>query len=215
MACPLLLGHRGSRAPKLAPENTFAAFDLALEHGCDGFEFDVRLTGCRRALVCHGPRIGGVTVSRAGCHQLRDVPQLEEVLAGYGQRVFLDIELKVRGLEPKLLAALRQDPPAKDYVVSSFLPDVVLEIVARGATPVGIICEKPQQLARWPKLPVQYVIAHHSLVKRRLVEEIHDVGRKIVVWTVNDARSMRRLAEWGVDAIISDNTGLLVKTLKA
>ena len=39
------------------PENTFASFDLALEHGCDGFEFDVRLTGCGRAVVCHDPKV--------------------------------------------------------------------------------------------------------------------------------------------------------------
>ena len=36
----LLLGHRGAR--QYATENSFDAFDVALEHGCDGFEFDVR-----------------------------------------------------------------------------------------------------------------------------------------------------------------------------
>ncbi len=39
---PLLLGHRGAKS--YAPENTIEAFELALQHGCDGFEFDVRLT---------------------------------------------------------------------------------------------------------------------------------------------------------------------------
>jgi len=215
MATPLLLGHRGLRMPRLAPENTFAAFDLAIEHGCDGFEFDVRLSGCGRALVCHHPRVGNVTVSRADSQQLLDVPQLGAVLSRYGQRVFLDIELKVDGLETELIAALREHPPARDYVVSSFIPDVILEVVARSAKiPVGIICEKSSQLARWSKLPVEYVIAHHSLVKPKLVEEIHQAGRKIIVWTVNDARSMQRLADLEVDAIVSDNTQLLVSTLK-
>jgi hypothetical protein len=45
---PLLLGHRGAR--RAAPENTLAAFDLALQHGCDGFEFDVRRTLDGRSL---------------------------------------------------------------------------------------------------------------------------------------------------------------------
>jgi len=117
---PLLLGHRGARAFTSVPENSFASFDLALQHGCDGFEFDVRLTGCGRALVCHNPKIRGVTVSRAQANQLRDLPQLEKVIEQYGNRVFLDIELKVRGLEPKLLAALRNYRPQRDHVVSSF-----------------------------------------------------------------------------------------------
>lgn len=38
---PLIIGHRGASA--YAPENTFASFDLAIEEGADGIEFDVRL----------------------------------------------------------------------------------------------------------------------------------------------------------------------------
>ena len=53
---PLLLGHRGARLPNL-PENTFAAFDFCLAAGCDGFEFDVRLTADSRLIVCHGSKL--------------------------------------------------------------------------------------------------------------------------------------------------------------
>ena len=38
-------------------------------------------------------------------------------------------------------------------------------------------------------------------------------GKKIIVWTVNDAAAMQQFAEWGVDGIISDETKLLVQTL--
>src|SRR5436190_20204037 len=104
---PLLLGHRGARAFTSIPENSFASFDLAIEQGCDGFEIDVRLTGCGRALVCHNPKIGSGTASRAPANQLRDLRQLAEVIERYGNRVSLDIELKARGLERKVLAASR------------------------------------------------------------------------------------------------------------
>jgi glycerophosphoryl diester phosphodiesterase len=204
---PLLLGHRGARATRSTPENTFASFDLAIEHGCDGFEFDVRLTRTGCAVVCHDPRVGRVAVSRAACRQLPDLPRLEAVLARYGQRVFLDIELKVKGLESVVLAALRKHPPARDYVVSSFLPDVLLELSVRSAQlPLGLICDTRSQLSRWDRLPVEYLIAHQSLVKSALVEQVHAAGRKLIVWTVNQPASMRRLAEWGADAIISDRT---------
>jgi glycerophosphoryl diester phosphodiesterase len=42
---------------------------------------------------------------------------------------------------------------------------------------------------------------------------VHCAARKIFVWTVNDKASMLRLADWGVDAILSDKPQLLGKTL--
>jgi glycerophosphoryl diester phosphodiesterase len=212
---PLLLGHRGARASKGIPENTRASFDLALKHGCDGFEFDVRLTACGSAVVCHDPKVGKIAVARAQAKRLPQLPKLTDVLQGYGQRAFLDIELKVKDLESKVLAALSTYPPAQDYVVSSFIPEVVMDLEARSSTVnIGIICETAAQLARWHELPVDCVIPRQSLVDRFLIQEIHRAGRRIFVWTVNDPEAMLRLAAWGVDGIISDDTELLVCTLR-
>jgi glycerophosphoryl diester phosphodiesterase len=212
---PILLGHRGARAVRSVPENTIVSFDLALEHGCDGVELDLRLTSCGCALVCHNPKVGKIIVARATSRQLLHLPRLEDVLRHYGHRIFLDIELKVRGLESQVLAALREWQIHENCVVSSFLPEVVMEMRARSATvPTGIICEKPSQLIRWRELPVQYVIVHSSLLSKRLIHLIHDAGKKVFAWTVNDEKLMVRLANWEVDGIISDETKLLVKTLR-
>jgi glycerophosphoryl diester phosphodiesterase len=211
---PLLLGHRGARGSPGVPENTFASFDLALEHGCAGFEFDVRLSACGSALICHDPTVGNLTVARTLDDQLPQLPRLNDVVRRYGPRAFLNIELKVRDLESLVLSTLHDYPPSRGYVVSSFIPEVVMNLEARSASvAIGIICEKRAQLARWPKLPVDYVIAHHSLVDGRLVSDVQAAGLKIFVWTVNNAESMLRLADWGVDGIISDETELLVRTL--
>jgi glycerophosphoryl diester phosphodiesterase len=210
---PLLLGHRGARGSASIPENTFASFDLALEHGCGGFEFDVRLTGSGRAVVCHDPRVDGVNVSHATTDQLLNLPLLDDVLERYGRRAFLDIELKVSGLESKILNSLREYRMEEDYVVSSFLPGVVMELKARSAKiQAGIICDKRGQLACWRESNVEYVIPHYSLVAPKLLLEVHDAGGKILTWTVNDREAMLRLADWGVDGIISDDTELLVQT---
>ena len=89
-----------------------------------------------------------------------------------------------------------------------------MEMEARSAwVSIGIICESPAQLARWPELPVDYVIAHHSLVNKELVQKVQQARLKILVWTVNDREAMRRFARLGVDGIISDDTRLLVRTL--
>ena len=210
---PLLLGHRGAR--RYAPENTLPAFDLALEHGCDGFEFDVRLTSDGRAIICHDPNLGSIEVAR---HTYTEIypragnpPCLEHVLARFASRAFLDIELKVAGLEDAVFTCLQESPARRGYVVSSFFPDVVQAIAGRGLV-TGFICDKRRELARWTSLPGEYVIPHYKLIDRPLIEDIHAGGRKVFTWTVNDERQMRRLAEWGVDGIISDDTALLVRT---
>src|SRR5215471_5790186 len=107
-ARPLLLGHRGARATKTIPENTIASFDLALRHGCDGFEFDVRLTAEGECLICHDPAIRGVEVAEAKKNDFPEQPTLEEVLDRYAGKAFLDIELKVAGLEDRAVNLLWQ-----------------------------------------------------------------------------------------------------------
>jgi glycerophosphoryl diester phosphodiesterase len=212
---PLLLGHRGARASASVAENTFASFDLALRHGCDGFEFDVRLAGDGSAVVCHDSRVGQVTVARAKSGQLAQLPRLDELVRDYGARAFLDIELKVEDLESKVLETLHRYPPEVGYVVSSFIPDVVMNLKARSAAvSIGIICETTDELARWSNLPVDFVIVHYALVEEELVQRVQGAGLKILAWTVNDPQAMLRFAGWRVDGIISDETELLVRTLR-
>jgi glycerophosphoryl diester phosphodiesterase len=194
------------------PENSIASFDLALQHGCDGFEFDVRMTADAQAVICHDPRIGSHDVARSRRDELTDLCCLEDVLARYRHK-FLDIELKVPGLDDLVLAALQKHSVEK-YVVSSFLPEVLTSLAARNAAiPLGFICDRDHESGRWRQLPVQYVIPHFKLVEQELVRDVHAAGKKILTWTVNDRERMQRLAEWGVDGIISDDTELLVKTL--
>jgi glycerophosphoryl diester phosphodiesterase len=51
-------------------------------------------------------------------------------------------------------------------------------------------------------------------VNELLVKDVQRAGLRIFVWTVNDPQAMRRLAAWGVDGIISDETELMVGTLR-
>jgi glycerophosphoryl diester phosphodiesterase len=211
---PLLLGHRGARAQKSIPENTLASFDQALADGCDGFEFDVRLTADGKPVVCHDPQTGGIEIARASAEQLSALPQLQDVLARYQDRAFLDIELKVSGLEKIAVALLQKHPPRRGVVVSSFLPEVLRTVHSHDSNvPLGLICETEAELRRWSELSIEYVIPHYRLVDEALLRQLRDAGRKILVWTVNAPAEMRHLAEAGVDGIISDNTSLLFQTL--
>jgi glycerophosphoryl diester phosphodiesterase len=212
MSRPLLLGHRGARATRAIPENTLASFDLALAHGCDGFEFDVRRTADGRALICHDPQMHDVEIAHAGPGDLAELPDLDQVLARYHASAFLDIELKVTGLEHALLQSLRSHPPQRGYVVSSFLPEVLLILrKLDDHLPLGLLCETPPQLATWPRLPAEYVLPHYTLMDVDVCEALRKDGRKVITWTVNRMASMQDFRKMGVDGIISDDTEMLAK----
>ena len=217
MTRPLLLGHRGARACKEIPENTLVSFDRALADGCDGFEFDVRLTADGEAVISHDAicpdaKFGKLQIARSPANKLTSLPRLEEVLARYRQ-AFLDIELKVLGLEHLVIKQLKKLRP-ECFVISSFLPAVLKTLSAlESGLPLGLICETKAQLQRWPKLPVRFVIPHYKLVRRSLIRELHRANKKVLVWTVNRSRAMQQFSDWEVDGIISDDTELLSKTL--
>jgi glycerophosphoryl diester phosphodiesterase len=212
---PLLLGHRGARAVLSIPENTLASFDRALADGCDGFEFDVRLTVDLEAVISHDAKVGRDKIERATAKEVSQLPRLRDVLQRYRDS-FLDIELKVKGLERTIVDLFLRLKPRKGCVVSSFLPGALKSLHAEDATvPLGLICETKTQLRLWNELPIHYVIPHHELVDAELIRKVKGAGKKVMVWTVNDAIAMQQFAEWGVDGIISDDTKLLVQTLAA
>ena len=234
---PLLLGHRGARGA--APENTYFAFNMALEAGCDGFELDVRLSSDGRGVVCHDPLLHGLEIARSNYCELlaagaakaeqvssdgpRELPCLEDVLARYAARAFLDIELKTEGLEEMTLNLLGSLPVKRGVVISSFLPQVLRKLAqldraipraeaapdGAGDLSLGLIFATREAMRSWEQLPLSHLMPRHHLLERSLLDEFHAAGKQVFAWTVNRERRMRTLAEWGVDGLICDSPELL------
>ncbi len=213
---PLLLGHRGTTI--YAPENTFAAFDRALADGCDGIEFDVRVTSDSHAIICHDPSYAHREISESTLGSLIGVgarfPSVSEVIRAYAPRCFLYIELKAAGAERELISVLKKCSPIHGYVVASFHPEVLLGLYELAPeTVLGLICATKRQLQHWPDLPVGHVLLKHSLATAAHVSALHAAGKRVFVWTVNKEKHMRAFAQLGVDGILSDDTSLLARTL--
>jgi glycerophosphoryl diester phosphodiesterase len=210
---PLLLGHRGARASRDIAENTLPSFELCLRHGCDGFEFDVRRSADGQAVICHDPVFRGMVIAKTPATAL-GLLTLGEVLRSFGRRAFLDIEVKVAGLEQEIIALLTEYSPQKGYVVSSFKPEVLTAL--HGFDPTirsGFICERRDELGRWRELPGAWVILHSRLADQVLIKQMQAAGKKVMVWTVNRQDQMRRFAKLGMDAIISDRTEVAAQVL--
>lgn len=121
---PAIFAHRG--ASLCAPENTLAAFNLALHQGADGIELDAKLTSDGHVVVIHDQtvdrttqghgKVGELTLSQirkldAGsffdiAFKGEPVPTLEEVFKAVGQLAFINIELTN-------YASIRDDLPEK------------------------------------------------------------------------------------------------------
>ena len=108
---PIIFAHRGASA--YAPENTLAAFELALTQKADAIELDVKLSADGQPIVIHDPLVDRTT----GIHgRVRDlplrelraldaggffsegfhgekIPTLEEVFDAVGKRTFINVEL--------------------------------------------------------------------------------------------------------------------------
>ncbi len=109
---PVIFAHRGASAH--APENTIAAFELALAQNADAIELDVKLTADGHVVVIHDSTVDRTTGSRGrvkdlSLAQLRSldagsffsekyrgekIPTLEEVLEAVGKRTIINVELK-------------------------------------------------------------------------------------------------------------------------
>ena len=140
---------------------------------------------------------------------------LEDVLAKYAERAFLDIELKIDGLEEATIELLAGFPAKRGAVVSSFLPEVPRRLAALDAKlPLGFIFDNREAMRQWELLPVSHLMPRHDLLDRWLVNEFHAAGKQVFAWTVNRERRMRSLTEMGVDALISDDPQLLARFRK-
>jgi glycerophosphoryl diester phosphodiesterase len=219
----LLLGHRGCRGD--FTENTFAAFDHAIESGCDGFELDVRLTADAVPVIWHDARLRGRFISRQLFSTLRqrcliahrlprrpviELCQLEDVLARYSHVAWIDIEIKVRGLEAQVAALLQRYRPTRGFVVSSFRRPVLDVLHGLDPTlPLALIFDRMPRPKLWRDLPIQYVKPAARLVTATRVRQFHAEGKKVLTWTVNHPAAMRRLIDAGVDGMIGDDPTML------
>jgi len=55
---------------------------------------------------------------------------------------------------------------------------------------------------------------YYREIELRDVEEAHRLGIKVIPWTVNDQRIMKKLIGWGVDGLITDTPDLLLEVLE-
>lgn len=211
----LIIAHRGATSP--ARENTLEAFQKAIDLGADMIEFDVRRTKDLRHVVHHDPGISGVPLNQMTLRQARDraraagfhVPEIGEALELARGRIGLDIELKEEGYERELVLFVADVLRTEDFIVSSFRAGSVERArQSRAGIRTGFIFDDAGALTRAIlRGDTEWLIPAETLAHGQLLDRMREAGKKVAVWTVNDADRMRRfLDDDRIDGIITDRT---------
>jgi len=187
--------------------------------GCDGLEFDVRVSRDGVA-VCnhdetltrvHGIRRRVASLTAAELERL-GVPTLAAALAAIPRRAILDVELKGdpgRGAFEALLAG--RGPGLERAVISSFEPATLARFAGWAPTwPrwLNVLDASPGTIASAVELECSGISVEWHALDRRTVARIRAAGLDVAAWTVRRRATYRRLAREDILAICVEAAAL-------
>jgi glycerophosphoryl diester phosphodiesterase len=231
---PLLIAHRGASAD--APENTIAAFELALEQGCDGLELDVHLSADEHPVVIHDFTLERTTdgagpvsalrvrdLKRLDAGGWRDrrfegqrIQTLQEVLERFRDRTRFWLDLKggsalYPGIGERVVSTIEIYDVVDRVVVQSFDPAALAGVrsLNREIRIGALAAREPLDRTLLRPGAVDAISPAMAMCSEGLVGEVRGAGLDCYVWTVNEPAQVDRLVGWGVSGIITDRPGAL------
>jgi glycerophosphoryl diester phosphodiesterase len=223
-ARPLVIAHRGASHER--PENTFCAYERAVELRADMIEIDLHRTRDGDVVISHDAELAGLggkgEIADATLTEVRSldagegqrVPTLDEVLDGFGAHIPFNLELKqgtrgaYPGLEAIAVAAVRARSLVEVTLFSSFYDPVLARLRAEAPEArIALLLSRrypvnPFERAR--VLGAEAINPEDFLVTPELVAEAHDAGLSVYPFTVDDEARMRELLSWGVDGLFTN-----------
>lgn len=209
------IGHGGASA--LAPANTLASFDAAVDVGIDMLEFDVR--------AHRGELVLAHTVVDA---RRRACVRLSRALAHLSTRRFSDVginlDVKHVGCERALLDTLQHAGLLDRALVSSQVAGVLDRIRAcepRVMTGISVGGRVSRLSRRWHDWRSQVLaglaagrwdalMAQHRLIDAGLLDDVGERAGRLYAWTVNERETIRSLHALGVHGITTADPRLFV-----
>jgi glycerophosphoryl diester phosphodiesterase len=224
-----ILGHRGASAE--LKENTLEAFMRASELGADGVELDVRRTADGAMVVHHDATLfdGRAIVELEEFGLPLYIPNLRAALEACGP-MFVNIEIKNvpidRDWDPEesvaagVVALVEEMDIADRVIVSSFGMGAIDAVRARNPEiPTAWLTIPNYDQLRALDTALEHghraLHPHFTVVTGELVDAAHANGLELNTWTVDEPAEMQRLADLGVDALVTNDVAVAVKTLRA
>ena len=231
---PLVFAHRGGMS--LGPENTLPTFDAGMKAGADGLELDVHLSADGVVVVHHDATLDRTTrgtgpiAARTAAELSRlGVPTLREVLRRHPEaRVIVEMKQNQPALAEAVVAEVKAADAVDRVCGAGYGAAAVLTV--RRALPEMATSAHQEEVRRalrrtwmcwplkncaWQGYQVPECAGRLRVVSPRFVKYAHLAGLGVQVWTVDEEADMRRLLDWGVDALISNCPALAVRVRDA
>ena len=209
--------HRGDSGAY--PENTMPAFKSALVLGVDWIELDVLRTKDGQLVVIHdvtteavGDRV--VNVNEENYTDLQEI----DVAFRFRERKKLTLNESPKETMPLLYDVLRLMRKQYKTRVSIQPKDECTE--------QAVAMVKALKMEAWVGFNASFdvdkdiaialdrgfesLVIHVDGVTQETIDKIHAAGLEVGAWTVNDAATMQRLLDMGVDRIYTDEPGRLL-----
>lgn len=230
-----VMAHRG--ASKEAPENTMAAFQKAIDEMADYIELDVQLTGSGEVIVMHDSNAYRTTGVDADIVEMtyrdirkldagswfseeyagENVPLLKDVLELAQGKIKLNIELKPSDngelLAKSTVRLIEKYNMVNDCVITSFSNSALQAVKSYNQDiKVGYILSAAYG-DFYGMEHVDFFSVNAAFLSKRTIDAIHNSGKQVYAWTVNNKESIKNLTNKGVDGIITDNPVLARETI--
>jgi glycerophosphoryl diester phosphodiesterase len=222
---PIAFAHRG--ASGYLPENTVAAFQLALQQGAGGIESDVWPSRDGVPVLVHDRLLGTAghrrSVTKMSAAELADhaIPSLEDLYAACGIEFELSLDIESLDVTTALLDVADAAGATRRLWACHEDPGLLLGLRARSAD-VRLVCSTKLEPGGLDVLLSQLVDAGVNALNLRwsswneaMVAAVHAAGLLAFGWDAHQSRRVARLLELGVDAIYSDFPDRLVDDIRA
>ncbi|MBQ8987988.1 MAG: glycerophosphoryl diester phosphodiesterase membrane domain-containing protein [Lachnospiraceae bacterium] len=230
---PMIMAHRGFSAE--TPENTLPAFQKCIDEGFSAAELDVQMLADGTIIVMHDDNLKRTTgvdknVWEVTYDEIKNLdngaffdPEFEgtkictldeaiKLAASAKDKLYLNIEIKRNGHDDGIAEKVVQiildnnylnycDITSQDYSTLEEVREINPYVLTAYTSVIGI--GNIESLEAADIISIQETFATYENIER-----IHNAGKRVFVWTINEQDTMEQLANLNVDAILTNDPRL-------
>ena len=226
---PLIISHRG-KIGLGSPENVLIGIQEAIELGVDMVEFDVRRTKDGLLVCHHDATVEDKMISALNFSDIKklkkSICKLEEVIDICKDKVGVNLEIKEKGFEDRVVDKLRANFSYDKIFVTSFSSSVIRKVKSLDPKiTTGLLIGDAINFQVFYKIlkeaffmsefyysKADFISPFYKIYEMGLMKKFESLGIPIQLWTVNDLVFLKDLINSDIQSIVTDVSEELFQT---